>query len=67
MTTKSRPCCTRKSSVGWRLLARWKDGTQSWILLQMLKEYNPIKVSKSGIMVEGENNPAFEYWLRHLV
>ena len=28
----------RKSAVGWKLLVRWKDGSESWMPLKDMKE-----------------------------
>ena len=36
----------QKTTIGWRLLVRWKDGTKSWIDLNELKESHPIEVAE---------------------
>ena len=32
----------RKTTVGWKLLVKWADGSKSWIPLKDLKESHPI-------------------------
>ena len=36
----------RQSTVGWQLLIAWKDGSESWIPLKVMKESNPVDASK---------------------
>ena len=35
----------RKTTCGWKLLIRWKDGSESWIHLKNLKEFHPVEVA----------------------
>jgi hypothetical protein len=42
LTTPSGQKRMRKTTVGWSLLVRWADGTESWIPLKDLKESHPI-------------------------
>ena len=55
------------SSVSWKVLAKCKDGTQSWIPLKILKEHNPIEVAEFAISTEIEDEPAFAYWVQHTI
>ena len=34
----------RKTTVGWKFIIKWRDGTTKWVLLKDLKESNPIEV-----------------------
>ena len=34
----------KKTTMGWELMFRWKDGTESWIALKDLKNSNPLEV-----------------------
>ena len=49
----------RQTTVGWKCIVRWKDGTVTWTSLKDLKESKPIEMSdyvKSGNI---EHEPAF--------
>ena len=35
----------RKTTVGWRLLVKWKDQSESWIRLKDIKESHPVDVA----------------------
>jgi len=37
----------RKTTQGWRLLVRWRDGNESWVHLKDLKESHPVKTAKT--------------------
>jgi hypothetical protein len=45
LTTPSGQKRMRKTTVGWSLLAKWADGTESWIPLKDLKESHLIKTT----------------------
>ena len=36
----------RKTTIGWKLLVKWKDESESWIHLKDLKESHPIEVAE---------------------
>lgn len=42
--TKSGQRRLRQSTEGWNMLVLWKDGTEQWIPLSILKESNPVEV-----------------------
>lgn len=53
----------RKTTSGWKLLIKWKDGSESWIHLKDLKESHPVEVDEyakaRGIADEDE----FSWWV----
>ena len=48
----------RKSTVGWKVLVRWKDGNEQWVPLRFLKDNYPVEMADSL-----EDEPAFCWWL----
>ena len=34
------------TSKGWKLIVEWKYGTQDWISLRDIKEYNPVETAE---------------------
>ena len=49
----------RKSTVGWKLLVKWKDGSKSWVPLKGIKESNPVDVAEFSKAREIDDEPAF--------
>eukprot|EP00957_Ditylum_brightwellii_P087979 6700100-Ditylum_brightwellii.AAC.1 len=35
----------RKKTMGWLLLVKWKDNSESWILLKDMKESHPVETA----------------------
>ena len=53
----------RKTTMGWDLLVKWREGPTQWIPLKILKESNPVEVAEF-VMARGlEKEPAFAWWV----
>ena len=52
-----------KTTRGWKLLVRWKDGSESWERLSDLKESNPIEVAEFAVGRDIDQEPAFHWWV----
>ena len=66
-TTTSGQKILKKTAVGWSLLVKWDDGSESRICLKCLKESHPINTVqfyKSRIIAD---DPAFEWWLPYML
>ena len=61
--TKSGNQRMRKTTNGWKLLILWKDGTQQWIPLKLMKEYNPLEVAEFACSRKIDKEPAFAWWV----
>jgi len=57
----------RKTTTGWKLCVRWKDGTTSWEKLSDLKESYPIEVAEYSIANNIEKEPAFAWWAPYVL
>ena len=53
----------RKSTIGWKLLVRWKGGSEQWIPLKDLKESNPVDVAEFAVSRGIDDEPAFKWWV----
>mgnify|MGYP000261467214 CR=1 FL=1 len=53
----------RKTTVGWQLLVKWKDQSESWIPLKDMKESHPVEVAEFATARGIENEPAFAWWV----
>ena len=61
--TKSGQRQLRKSTKGWKLLVAWKDGSEQWIPLSVMKESNPIEVAEFAVAKGINDEPAFCWWV----
>jgi hypothetical protein len=57
----------RKSVAGWKLLVSWKDGSQQWIPLSIMKESNPVDVAEYAKSVGIADEPAFHWWVPYTI
>ena len=55
----------RKTTIGWKLCVRWKDGTTTWERLADLKESYPVEVAEYAVAQSIDNEPAFSWWVNH--
>ena len=53
----------RQTNVGWKLLIEWKDGSEQWIDLKVLKESNPVQAAEYALSRGIEDEPAFPWWV----
>ena len=65
--TKSGQRRYRMTTKGWQLLVLWKDGTEQWVPLKLLKEANPIEVAEFAVSKGIEEYPAFAYWVPYVL
>jgi len=61
--TKSGARRFRKTTAGWKLLVQWKDGSEQWIPLRILKESNPVEVAEYTIAKGLDDEAAFAWWV----
>ena len=57
--TQSRQQQMRKTSVGWKLLVKWTDQSESWIKLADMKEGHPLETAKYAEDRGIHNEPGF--------
>jgi hypothetical protein len=63
ITTKSGNRRLRKSTSGWHLLVLWKNGSEQWIPLSVMKESNPVDVAEFAVSRNLEDESAFCWWV----
>ena len=63
VVTKSGNRRMRETTNGWKLLIQWKDGSEQWIPLKLMKEYNPIEVAEYACARNINLEPAFDWWV----
>jgi hypothetical protein len=53
----------RMSTVGWKLLVQWRDGTETWIPLKDMKESHPVETAEFARARGIDDEVAFAYWV----
>jgi hypothetical protein len=57
----------KKTTRGWKLLVRWKDGSTRWVRLEDLKESNPVELAEYAVGNKLTNEPAFRWWVPYTI
>jgi hypothetical protein len=63
VTTKSGQKRPRKTTVGWDLLVRWKDQSESWVRLADMKEAHPVETAEYAKSRGIDHEAAFAWWV----
>jgi hypothetical protein len=53
----------KRSTRGWTLCCKWKDGSTSWQKLSNLKESHPLQVAEFAFAAQIADKPAFNWWV----
>ena len=56
----------KRTTRGWNLLVRWKDGSSNWISLKDLKVSYPIEVMEYAIKNGIQDEPVFAWWIPYV-
>jgi hypothetical protein len=56
----------RRTTKGWELSVRWKDGSSSWITLKDLKDTYPVELADYAIANRIQDEPAFAWWVPYV-
>ena len=57
----------KKTTAGWELEVEWKGGSTSWVTLKSLKESNPVETAKYVRDNWIDEEPAFDWWVHHIL
>ena len=56
-----------KTTVGWSLLVKWKDNSESWIHLKDMKESHPVETAEYAKARGISDEPAFHWWVPYML
>eukprot|EP00978_Attheya_sp_CCMP212_P014981 scaffold38463_cov27-Attheya_sp.AAC.3 len=54
----------RRTTKGWKLMVKWKDGSSDWLPLADLKEADPVQTVEYAVANKLESEPAFAWWVK---
>jgi len=57
----------RRTTKGWKILVKWKDGSSDWLPLVDLKELDPVQTAEYAVANELENEPPFAWWVKETI
>jgi hypothetical protein len=61
--TRNGKMVPKRTTRGWKLLCKWKDGSTSWIPLVQLQQSNPVELAEYVIANKIQEEPAFKWWV----
>ena len=53
----------KRTTRGWDMLVRWKDGSSNWVCLKDMKESYPVDTMEYAIKHNIHEEPAFAWWV----
>ncbi len=56
-----------QTTVGWKFLVEWANGSRQWIELKIQKEFNPIQVAEYVMACNIGEEPAFAWWVPYVL
>ncbi len=56
-----------QTTVGWKFLVEWANGSRQWIELKILKESNPIQVTEYTMACNIGEDAAFAWWVPYVL
>jgi len=65
--TKSGNKVAKKTTRGWKLLAKFKDGSMEWLPLKDLKDSYPVELAEYAVGNALTHEPAFNWWVRKVL
>ena len=55
----------KRSTKGWEVCVRWKNGSTTWEKLSEFKECYPVQTAEYAATNDINTEPAFNYWVPH--
>ena len=53
----------RQTTICWKLLLQWNDGSKQCIELKLLKESHPVQIAEYEVSRDIDDEPAFRWWV----
>ena len=53
----------KRTTRGWEVHVRWKDGSGDWIALKNIKESYPVQLAEYAVSNNLDKEPAFAWWV----
>ena len=67
LVTKSGSRRIRKTTIGWKMLVRWRDQSETWVPLKIIKENYPVEMAEYARGNQIDDEPAFQWWVPYTI
>jgi hypothetical protein len=67
ITARSGRKFRKKTTRGWSLLVKWKEGSSDWVPLKDLKESYPVELAEYAKANKIDDEPAFAWWVNDVL
>lgn len=57
----------RKTTQGWSICVKWKDGSTTWLPMSAVKEANPVELAEYALNNKIASEPAFAWWVNYTI
>lgn len=57
----------KRTTRGWQLYVKWKDGSGDWVELKDLKDSYPVQLADYAVQMKLEDEPAFAWWVPYVL
>ena len=57
----------KRTTKGWDIHIKWKDGSYDWLPLSLVKESYPVALAEYAIGQRIDPEPAFKWWVRKVL
>ena len=54
-----------KTTKGWEIRVRWRDGSHSWLPMNEVRQCNPIELAEYAVLAKLNDYDAFAWWVPH--
>ena len=51
----------------WDVILQWTDQYSYWVLITLIKEFNPIDISESTVAKGYNNETVFNWWVHRVI
>jgi len=53
----------KRTTKGWDICVKWRNGTSSWLPLKDVKQANPLELAEYAMANKIHEEPAFAWWV----
>jgi hypothetical protein len=57
----------KKTTVGWKIMVEFVDGSTVWLPLKDVKDSNPVELAEYAVLNNIHEEPAFKWWAHHVL
>jgi hypothetical protein len=67
LTTRNGNKRRRKTTKGWEILIKWKEGSTTWVSMKDIKGSYPVQLAEHATQRQIAGEPAFAWWIHNVL